>query len=447
MKNRYALWTGALAASILMSATAFAASPGIIIERNSDSNNANVYITGVPENTTSVEFSLKSKNDIKNVHFIGSEQSMYSHHKADNGTLTIYVDSLSPLESENGKILLGSLTVEDNIKFSDVTTLITLDDSDSSSTYTSVSLEDDLKDTSSPDDNENGSGSDNGSNGDNGSNSGGSSSGGSSSGGSSSGSSKPSTSTDRPTIVGEQTKGMIVANDDGSVTIHPHNGYKVKDVLVNGVSQGSVLQLLNLKSTDKVEVIFEAVTTESTSVPTKFSDVPSNSWYAESVSFVTEKGLFSGVSETEFAPSSNMTRGMLVSVLYRLDGSTYTGKSVFTDVEDNAWYTSSVSWAYENGIVSCIIDTEFAPNAPITREQAAVMLHRYLKFAGIPVSSNNAQFKDGNQISSYAAESVGAMQNAGLISGDDEGNFRPKAQITRAEISSIFMRLCQKYGI
>lgn len=480
MKKKYTLWAGALVASLLMSTTAFAAGPSVIIQRDNDSNNARLYLTGVSEDTTSVEISLKSKQNLENAHFLGSEDLAYSHHTEKDGVLTIYADSLSVLESQNNQIYLGNLTLPDGVSFTGVSKLITLNSKDAATSYTQVSLEDDGSDNSGDngaggDNGDNGTGGNNGDNGSNGggsngggsngggsngggsngggSNGGGSNGGGSSSGGSSSGSSSSSsssssnsTTTGRPVIKGDQTNGMIIANNDGSVSIQPHDGYEVRDVLVNGVSQGPVQQLLHLKSTDVVEVIFAAVQQPSTG-STNFSDVPANQWYAPAVSYVTQRGLFSGVSETQFAPSQSMTRGMLVSVLYRFNGTSHTGSSPFADVSSDAWYGNAVSWAYANNLVSGVSDTSFAPNTPITREQAAVMLARYLKFSGVALENGTPDFQDTASISGYAKESVGAMQKAGLLSGDNEGNFRPDAQITRAEIASIFMRLCQKYGI
>ena len=462
-------------ASLLMSTTAFAAGPSVIIQRDNDSNNARLYLTGVSEDTTSVEISLKSKQNLENAHFLGSEDLAYSHHTEKDGVLTIYADSLSVLESQNNQIYLGNLTLPDGVSFTGVSKLITLNSKDAATSYTQVSLEDDGSDNSGDngaggDNGDNGTGGDNGDNGSNGggsngggsngggsngggSNGGGSNGGSSSSGGSSSGSSSSSsssssnsTTTERPVIKGDQTNGMIIANNDGSVSIQPHDGYEVRDVLVNGVSQGPVQQLLHLKSTDVVEVIFAAVQQPSTG-STNFSDVPANQWYAPAVSYVTQRGLFSGVSETQFAPSQSMTRGMLVSVLYRFNGTSHTGSSPFADVSSDAWYGNAVSWAYANNLVSGVSDTSFAPNTPITREQAAVMLARYLKFSSVALENGTPDFQDTASISGYAKESVGAMQKAGLLSGDNEGNLRPDAQITRPEIASIFMRLCQKYGI
>ena len=454
MKKKYTLWAGALVASLLMSTTAFAAGSSVIIQRDNDSNNARLYLTGVSEDTTSVEISLKSKQNPENAHFLGSEDLAYSHHTEKDGVLTIYADSLSVLESQNNQIYLGNLTLPDGVSFTGVSKLITLNSKDAATSYTQVSLEDDGSDNSGDngaggDNGDNGTGGDNGDNGSNGGGSNGGSNGGGSSSGSSSSSSSSSsnsTTTGRPVIKGDQTNGMIIANNDGSVSIQPHDGYEVRDVLVNGVSQGPVQQLLHLKSTDVVEVIFAAVQQPSTG-STNFSDVPANQWYAPAVSYVTQRGLFSGVSETQFAPSQSMTRGMLVSVLYRFNGTSHTGSSPFADVSSDAWYGNAVSWAYANNLVSGVSDTSFAPNTPITREQAAVMLARYLKFSSVALENGTPDFQDTASISGYAKESVGAMQKAGLLSGDNAGNFRPDAQITRPEIASIFMRLCQKYGI
>ncbi|MCI7657192.1 S-layer homology domain-containing protein [Anaerotignum sp.] len=432
MKKTYTLWAGALVASLLMSTTAFAAGPSVIIQRDNDSNNARLYLTGVSDDITSAEISLTSKQNLENTHFLGYENLAYSHHTEKDGTLTIYADALSAMEKQNDQIYLGNLTIPNDVSFTGVSKLITLNSKDAATAYAQVALSDDGSNNSGDGDNGNGGGSNGG-----GSNSGGSSS---------SNNNRPTGTTGRPAIKGDQTNGMIIANNDGSVSIQPHNGYEVRDVLVNGVSQGAVHQLLHLKSTDVVEVVFAPVQQPSTG-STNFSDVPANQWYAPAVSYVTQRGLFSGVSETQFAPHQSMTRGMLVSVLYRFNGTSHTGTSPFTDVSSGAWYGNAVSWAYANNLVSGVSDTSFAPNTPITREQAAVMLARYLKFSGIALENGTPDFHDTASISGYAKESVGAMQKAGLLSGDNAGNFHPDAQITRAEIASIFMRLCQKYGI
>ena len=159
------------------------------------------------------------------------------------------------MESQNNQIYLGNLTLPDGVSFTGVSKLITLNSKDAATSYTQVSLEDDGSDNSGDngtggDNGDNGTGGDNGDNGSHGggsnggSNGGGSNGGGSSSGSSSSSSSSSSnsTTTGHPVIKGDQTNGMIIANNDGSVSIQPHDGYEVRDVLVNGVSQGPVQQ-------------------------------------------------------------------------------------------------------------------------------------------------------------------------------------------------------------
>ena len=471
MKKNLIRLGSTLVASILMATTALAAFPGVILVREKESNQARLYLTGL-EDITSVELSLKSNQNLEGAHFLGQDHLAYGYHREKDGVLTLYADSLSVLEEENGQIYLGDLTLPDSVSFTGVAELITLNSKDVATTYTQVSLEDDKDEVSGGEDNntgDSGNTGDNGNNGDssNSGNTGGgnhdedddddnSSSSGSTggSGSSNSGSSghlsstntTSSSTTGRPIIQGDQIHGMIVTNDDGSVSITPHEGYEVADVLVNGVSQGAVLQLLHLKSTDVVEVLFTPVE-QTISTSTSFTDVPAGQWYAPAVSYVTQRGLFSGVSETEFAPAQSMTRGMLVSVLYRFQKSIHTGTSPFTDVSPEAWYGNAVRWAYANGLVLGLSETQFAPDAPITREQVAVMLARYLQFSGVTLAAASPDFQDTASISTYAKESVGAMQKAGLLSGDEEGNFRPDAQITRAEIASIFMRLCQTYGL
>ena len=136
MKKKYTLWAGALVASLLMSTTAFAAGPSVIIQRDNDSNNARLYLTGVSEDTTSVEISLKSKQDLENAHFLGAEDLAYSHHIEKDGVLTIYADSLSVLESQNDQIYLGNLTLPDGVSFTGVSKLITLNSKDAATSYT-----------------------------------------------------------------------------------------------------------------------------------------------------------------------------------------------------------------------------------------------------------------------------------------------------------------------
>ena len=446
MKKRYSAMAFLLAASLVVPATAQAAGPGVSIYWDRSKDSAQIYLTGLTDNITGAELSLTSKQDLSQVAFSAGKDIAYAYAAKENGGMTIYVDSIAPFDTQDGQIYIGDLSVSDNVSFSGISSLITVDDKDASAVYKDVPLRSSESDADVPGD-DNGTpeipGEEEDDSNSDGSNSGGGSS---SSGGSSSG--NASASTGRPAVTADKTKGSITYLSNGSISIVPKDGYRIEDVLLNGISMGALSHLDNLKSTDTVQVIFAAVKEPAVETPSSsFADVPGSQWYASAVSYVTQKGLFSGVSATEFAPMDSMTRGMLVSVLYRMDGADYKGINPFTDVAAGAWYEKAVGWAYANSVVSGVSATTFAPNTPITREDAAVMLTRYLKNRGISLEESAASFADHSTISPYAKGSVAAMQKVGLLSGDENGNFRPKAQITRAEIASIFMRMCQKYSL
>ena len=172
-----------------------------------------------------------------------------------------------------------------------------------------------------------------------------------------------------------------------------------------------------------------------------FDDVKDN-WFRDAVDFATSHELFLGVSDTEFAPNAGMTRTMLVTVLYRLEGEPeVSGKAPFDDVPAGKWYTDAVIWASAGGIVNGT-GSGFAPNDPVTREQIAVILCRYAARLGMDVSGGSlAKFPDADKASSWAAESLGWAVRVGLIRGDNAGNLNPKGSATRAEVASLFMRL------
>lgn len=179
---------------------------------------------------------------------------------------------------------------------------------------------------------------------------------------------------------------------------------------------------------------------------TSFSDVKKGSWYEKSVAYAVEKKLFKGISDTEFAPEDNMTRAMLVTVLYRLEDVNESKiTNSFKDVDDGAWYKEAVIWAAEAGIVNGVSDTEFAPNENITREQMAAIIYRYAKMKGYNTKelSELSGFMDVNEISSYALEAVKWANGARLINGVSDINLSPKTNTTRAEVAAILMRFCE----
>ncbi len=176
-----------------------------------------------------------------------------------------------------------------------------------------------------------------------------------------------------------------------------------------------------------------------------FEDVTADSWFYQPVLDAVEAGIFSGVSSTRFDPLGRMSRAMFVTVLGQLDGvgpAGYPGDGGFPDVKAGEWYAPYVVWASRSGIVQGYGDGRFAPEEPITREQMASMLVRWLDAAGIPLDqrSGSRQPVDLSAVSDWAREAVLALWDAGLLQGDSAGNVNPGAYATRAEGASFFLR-------
>lgn len=176
-----------------------------------------------------------------------------------------------------------------------------------------------------------------------------------------------------------------------------------------------------------------------------FDDVPENMWYYDAVKYVFSKNLMLG-TDRGFEPMSNMTRAMLVTVLYRMDEGNVTIKeSPFDDVNEDKWFFEAVLWAYETNIVNGIDKVTFAPDDNVTREQVASILYRFAKKDGLVSDSKKEEitFADFEQISPWALEAVTWANENGIICGDEENRFLPQKSATRAEIATMLMRFSQ----
>lgn len=174
-----------------------------------------------------------------------------------------------------------------------------------------------------------------------------------------------------------------------------------------------------------------------------FNDVSESDWYFDVVKMAVESGLMNGISDNEFAPELNITRGMFVTVLYRADNQpTVSGTLKFSDVSADAYYKNAVIWATENGIADGISETEFAPEKNITREQMAVMIARYAEYKGIKAEKTQSpEYADGAEISDYAEDGIATVSALGIIEGNDDGTFAPRRNASRAEAAAVFARL------
>jgi len=175
-----------------------------------------------------------------------------------------------------------------------------------------------------------------------------------------------------------------------------------------------------------------------------FEDVTQNDWFYDSVQFVSQNGLFNGVSISEFAPNSPMSRAMLVTVLHRAEGSPEPASvSTFTDVASGAYYEKAVSWAFANGIITGYSDTQFAPDDNITREQIAAIMLRYATYKGngpVGAWAIRLDYADLDQVSDYAAEAVMYCTMKGIMQGKGNNMFAPKDHATRAEFATVLKK-------
>lgn len=185
-------------------------------------------------------------------------------------------------------------------------------------------------------------------------------------------------------------------------------------------------------------------TTENTDL--NFTDVKESDWFFKGVEYVVDKGIMSGVSENEFAPSGKLTRAMLVQMLYNMESRpACDAENAFMDVPVGQWYTDAVIWANDEKIVSGMGEGLFAPNMEITREQMVAMLYNYAKYKGYDVtaSADLSAFADTASVSAWAQPAMQWAVAEGYISGMGDSQLAPQGTATRAEIASVIMRFME----
>ena len=252
--------------------------------------------------------------------------------------------------------------------------------------------------------------------------------------------------------------------------VQPKDGFSVKitlpvpEKLLNDKDKIKVVygkdgKLETLKSEliekdGKWYIVFEAVhfspyalvvsAEPSVSWTNPFSDVQEGSWYYSAIQYVAQNGLMLGTGNNTFSPGITTNRGMIATILYRLNGSDEIFQSTFKDVIPGAYYAKAVAWAQEKGIIAGYGNGMFGPEDSITREQMATILWRY---AGSPLASDSTgldTFKDAVEISSYAKGALAWIYETGIIAGKGNGILDPKGYATRAEVAQIMYNFTQK---
>ena len=178
-----------------------------------------------------------------------------------------------------------------------------------------------------------------------------------------------------------------------------------------------------------------------------FVDVSSNAWYYDAVEYVYDNDLFEGMSAYIFGPNEPMNRGMLVTVLYRLEGEPrVNGDNTFSDVGDNLWYSDAVVWANSHGIVEGY-NGSFRPLDNINREEMAAVMYRYAVYKGLDVvtlEENLGGFVDGSEVSDWAVQSMNWAVGQGVLHGKGANNLDPQGIATRAEVAQILMNYLER---
>ena len=236
-------------------------------------------------------------------------------------------------------------------------------------------------------------------------------------------------------------------------TVTPDSGYEIADVLVDGKSIGNVTSYTFEKVTAEHTITAEfnkikddnSQNNQSDDIwENPFTDVKETDWFYNAVKYANENGLMAGISDKIFAPESDITRAMFVTVLYRIEHEPQKTATAFKDIESGSYYEQAVAWASANGIVFGISEDQFAPNDTITREQMAAIIYRYATFKGYDITaSGNIDYTDNADISDYAKDATIWASEKDVMTGNTDGSFAPKANTTRAQAAAVFMRILE----
>lgn len=229
------------------------------------------------------------------------------------------------------------------------------------------------------------------------------------------------------------------------VTATPDTGYVLSSLFVK-TAKGDQLKVYEAKKAgvyyfympDQYVTVSAYFAPAASALP--FNDVAYTSWYYDAVKFVYDKGIMDGVSYYKFAPDATITRGMVVTMLWRMAGEPYEAAAGFTDVAAGRYYSTAVAWAARNGIVEGMTATTFAPDQAITREQLASILYRYAKWLGFSgYGSDISGYTDAGKVSSYAYDAMSWAVRSGVVTGTSARVLDPQGTASRAAAAQMFM--------
>lgn len=236
-----------------------------------------------------------------------------------------------------------------------------------------------------------------------------------------------------------------------TITVTPDRGYELDSLLVTN-RLGKIIPFSTLGNgrysftMPAGQVTVTATFSAASGWTNPFRDVPDEAWYYAAVEYVNENGLMNGIADDLFAPDDTLTRAMLVTILWRMDGEPAVNYLMsFGDVADGAWYAEAVRWAASEGIVTGVSESEFAPNANITREQMAAILYRYAEYKDYDTGASGSlsAFADASSVSAYAQEAMAWAVGESLINGVSADTIQPQGNATRAQVAKVLMLFCE----
>lgn len=459
------LLTLCLMAAALTSWAAAAGAPQLVVS-SQPSASQSVGFTGLPDDCQSLQatFTLSNAGTVYTFTAdpaLNAMTGIYTTYQQDGAHVTVYITLKEGFLTQTGTLTLGTLTSNDVSAFT-VEKATGLKVLDASSTDTLFPTVDQNGGTGGSDQGSGNTGNGDGSGSTGGSDQGSGNTGNGSGSGNTGGSDQNSGGTlthpvTIPSFVGgsvtaspaKATKGQTV-----TLTVLPKTGYVLKSLTVadaNGKTvtlreqSGGKYAFTMPASAVTVNAVFEAE--EQPVVPQMpFSDVPTGIWYYDSVQYVFSNGLMGGTGNGRFSPDLTTSRGMIVTILYRLEGSPAASGSMFTDISAGQWYSDGVAWASANGIVTGYPDGSFGPDDTITREQMASIFYRYARYKGydVTVRTQLDRYSDAGQVADYAADAMSWAVGSGIITGTSGTTLSPAGSATRAQAAVILARFCQQ---
>ncbi|GFI62147.1 endo-1,4-beta-xylanase A [Clostridiales bacterium] len=435
--KKYIMLFIAMTFSAVLAVPAFAASmSSLVLSGENDSRKQELTLDNVSEDCYGVEITLKMKND-DNLSYEFSndnnDEGVYTTFKENDGDVTLYIVSKNTPLNNRDKISIGTLSADDRFTIKKAQDLKLLDWELNKTEISSIDVE--------ASENSNGNGSS---------------------------TSLSNTKGDYKVNISETKNGSVSLKpsspsrgDEVTITVEPDDGYVLSRIEITD-NRGNEIELTKVNdneytfimpaSTVDILAVFDIENGDMSGLPlaptgeVPFGDVHNYDWYYEAVKYVYENGLMSGTDNQTFSPDMTTTRGMIVTILHRMDGKPVSAPSAFIDVASGQYYSDAVAWASANGIVSGYGDGNFGPNDTITREQMASILYRYAQYKGysLEVSDNGlGRFTDANAISDYAVTAIQWASERGIISGTTDTGLTtlvPGGSATRAQVASILMR-------